>query len=127
MSEPARKSAYTLAAAAGLLGAAGVALAAVAAHKVDSPNLVTAANMLMVHGAAGIGIASFAARQSDSSFVAVGSLMLAAVTLFAGDVTVHTLSGNHIFPYAAPTGGSLTIASWVLFSLVSLRNFWRGG
>src|SRR6185369_7546633 len=42
---------------AGIAGAAGVALAAVAAHKVESPALATAATMLAVHAAAAVGIA----------------------------------------------------------------------
>lgn len=111
---------YLLTIGAGIAGAMGVALAAVAAHKVDSPALVSASTMLMVHAAAAVGIAGLA--RHGRGFIAAGSLMLAAVALFSGDVTVHTLTGNHIFPYAAPTGGSLTIASWIVLALVALRN-----
>lgn len=117
-----------LTAVAGLVGAAGVALAAVAAHKVESPAVATAAQMLMVHAAAAVGIAALAAQGcSGGGLVPAGALMLAAVCLFAGDVTVHALTGSHLFAYAAPTGGSLTILSWLVLAVLALRGFLRRG
>lgn len=118
--------ALALAAVAGILGAAGVSLAAVAAHKIDSPSLVTAANMLMIHAGAGVAIAAMAARASSPVWTWTGALMLAAVALFSGDVAVHAITGNHIFPYAAPAGGTLTIVSWIAVSLAALHGIWRG-
>ncbi len=115
-----------LIAAAGLAGAAGVALAAVAAHKVESPALATAAMMLMVHAAAVLAIAALAARLTNTrSWIGTGAFMLTAVSLFSGDVTLHTLTGAHLFPYAAPTGGSLLIASWLAVTFSAARDWHR--
>jgi uncharacterized membrane protein YgdD (TMEM256/DUF423 family) len=100
---------------AGLAGAAGVSLAAVAAHKVDSPALATAATMLTLHAAAAVGITAVAMGAPRSHlWQGAAVLMLAAASLFSGDIALHTLADTHIFPMAAPTGGSLLIASWLI-------------
>jgi len=115
-SQGARSSApFLILAWAGVAGAAGVALAAVAAHKVESPALATAAMMLTIHAAAAVGIVALAMRtEREKLWQAAAVLMLAAASLFSGDVALHTLSGTHVFPMAAPTGGSLLIASWLI-------------
>jgi uncharacterized membrane protein YgdD (TMEM256/DUF423 family) len=46
--------------------------------------------------------------------------MLFAASLFGSDVTLHTLTGSHLFPMAAPTGGSLLIASWLFVTGIGL-------
>jgi len=114
--EGARSSApFLIWAWAGVAGAAGVALAAVAAHKVESPALATAAMMLTIHAAAAVGIVALAMRtEREKLWQAAAVLMLAAASLFSGDIALHTLSGTHVFPMAAPTGGSLLIASWLI-------------
>jgi uncharacterized membrane protein YgdD (TMEM256/DUF423 family) len=114
--EGARSSApFLILAWAGVAGAAGVALAAVAAHKVESPALATAAMMLTIHAAAAVGIVALAMRtEREKLWQAAAVLMLAAASLFSGDIALHTLSGTHVFPMAAPTGGSLLIASWLI-------------
>ena len=105
---------------AGLAGAAGVALAAVAAHKVDSPALATAAMMLMLHAVAVVALLAVAVRLARTGWwVKLAALMLAAATLFSGDIALHTMSGAHIFPMAAPAGGSLLIASWLCVALLA--------
>jgi uncharacterized membrane protein YgdD (TMEM256/DUF423 family) len=110
---------------AGLAGAAGVALAAVAAHKVESPALATAAMMLMLHAGAAIALLATAAHLARTGWwVKLAAFMLAAATLFSGDIALHTMSGSHIFPMAAPTGGSLLIASWLCVALLAALE-WR--
>ena len=94
---------------AGLAGAAGVALGAAAAHRVDSPALVTASTILMIHAVAVLVLAS-----RSGGFRYAGMFMLVAVALFSGDIALHTLAGSHIFPYAAPIGGSSLILSWLV-------------
>ena len=101
---------------AGLAGAAGVALGAVAAHRVDSPALVTASTILMIHAVAVLVLATLPGHHHAGAargFHYAGIFMLAAVALFAGDIALHTLAGSHIFPYAAPIGGSSLILSWL--------------
>jgi uncharacterized membrane protein YgdD (TMEM256/DUF423 family) len=116
---------FAMCALAGLAGAAGVALAAVAAHKVDSPALATAATMLMIHAGAVLAIAAIALRSENARrWTAVSGLMLAAVSLFSGDIALNTFAGWHIFPMAAPTGGSLLIASWLAVAVISALE-WR--
>ena len=111
--------------AAGLVAASGVALAAVAAHKVDSPALATAAMMLMLHAIAAVSLTAISSRMSQSQlWIGLAALMLAAVALFGGDIALHTLTGSHIFPMAAPTGGSLLIASWLVVALLAALE-WR--
>ncbi|HMN38997.1 MAG TPA: DUF423 domain-containing protein [Hyphomicrobium sp.] len=119
------KGALALLAGAGLAGAAGVALAAAAAHKIESPALATAASMLMIHAAAVVGIAVLATIFPHRGFVPSGASMLAGVCLFAGAVTFHAVTGEHIFPFAAPTGGSLTIASWLALAGCAAAAIWR--
>ena len=113
---------------AGLAGATGVALAAVAAHKVDSPALATAAMMLMLHATAAVALVAVAMRlMRPNWWLKLAAVMLAAVTLFSGDIALHTLTGAHIFPMAAPTGGSLLIASWLGVALLAALEWRRPG
>ena len=112
---------FAVAALAGLSGAAGVALSAVAAHKVDSPALATAAMMLMIHASAVLALVAVALRaQYSRRWLACAGLMIFAALLFSGAVSYHALTGNHIFPMAAPIGGSTLIASWLLVAVLAL-------
>jgi len=103
--------------AAGLCGAAGVALAATAAHQ-GGGNLATAAQFLLFHAPAvlAIGLAggTLALRTG-------GSVLLAGLALFAGDLTMRHYAGTALFAFAAPTGGTLMIAGWLLIGLSALR------
>lgn len=112
---------------AGVLGAAGVALAAVAAHRVADPSLTTAALFLILHGAAALALSAIAGgTNSPTGFLVAGSLMLVAVSLFSGDVTARVLLGDRLFPMAAPTGGTLLILSWLVASISGLVAALRG-
>lgn len=128
MQEETQGSSLIVLAWAGLTGAAGVALAAVAAHKVESPAVATAAQMLMIHAAAAVAILPMSASAGlRRAGVMLAAVMLAAVALFSGDVTVHALTGNHIFPMAAPTGGSTLIACWLALAILAILKRVRGG
>ena len=105
---------------AGLSGAAGVALSAVAAHKVDSPALATAAMILMIHASAVLALVALGLRtQNSRRWMACAGLMIFAALLFSGAVSFHALTGNHIFPMAAPFGGSTLIVSWLLVAVLA--------
>ncbi len=113
---------------AGLLGAAGVALAAVAAHRVGDPSLTTAALFLILHGAAALALSALAGNATwPTGFLVAGSLMLFAVSLFSGDVAARVLLGDRLFPMAAPIGGSLLIISWLVASLSGVISAVKGG
>jgi uncharacterized membrane protein YgdD (TMEM256/DUF423 family) len=53
--------------------------------------------------------------------------MLAAASLFSGEIAFHTLTGNASFRMLAPTGGTLMIVSWLLVALLALAGAWRKG
>lgn len=105
-----------LAIAAGLMGAAGVALAAVAAHRVPTPAMASAAQMLMVHAVAVLAISAWAVRSNAAGgwWRVAARVMLLGVGLFAGDIVLRGFEVGSLLPMAAPVGGSLTILAWVL-------------
>ncbi len=121
------RASLSIAAAAGLAGAAGVALAAVAAHKVTEPALGTAANFLIMHAAAVLAISAWAATSQHASgwWRAAAYVILVGVALFSGDIAASKLIGSGLFPTAAPIGGSLTIAGWILVAVAALVDFGR--
>lgn len=113
---------------AGLLGAAGVALAAVAAHRVADPSLATAAQFLIVHAAAAIGLSALASGTPlPVGFLVSSSLMILAVALFSGDVAVRVFLGGKLFPMAAPLGGSLLIGAWLIAGVCGIIGALRAG
>jgi uncharacterized membrane protein YgdD (TMEM256/DUF423 family) len=94
---------------AGLCGAAGVALSAVAAHA-GGGNVGTAADFLLLHAPAFLAVGLLAAgRWLD---VAAAVLFL-GLFLFAGDLLSRDYLGTRLFPGAAPAGGVLMIAGWI--------------
>ena len=102
--------------AAGLLGAAGVALLAAAAH-LGGDNLRTAAGFMLAHAPAllAVGLAG-----NGRLLPVAGLVLLAGVALFAGDLVLRDLVGTRLFPMAAPTGGTLTILGWLGVALSAL-------
>jgi uncharacterized membrane protein YgdD (TMEM256/DUF423 family) len=107
---------------AGLMGAAGVALAAAAAHAAPGAGLDSAGYMLLFHAAVVVG-AAIAAGQGLVSrplgILAAAGLIVGA-SLFAGDIALRAFAGHRLFPMAAPTGGIVLIASWLMLSLAAL-------
>jgi len=107
---------------AGLMGAAGVVLAAASAHLVDAARLGAASSMLLFHAAVLPGLVALAERgvvRPRIAFVAACGFVVATV-LFAGDLTLRQYAGHGLFPFAAPTGGTLLIASWLVLALSAL-------
>lgn len=108
--------------AAGLLGAGGVALLAMAAHR-GGDNLGTAAAFMLAHAPALLAAGLLGGPAGRGRVLAVASLaMLAGVALFAGDLVLRDLAGTRLFPMAAPTGGTLTILGWLGVAAAAL---WR--
>lgn len=100
---------------AALQGAAGVALAAAAAHVDANPLLSTASQFLTLHAAAGLGLAALArTAPSFPRFLTGAAFALqAGATLFSADLAARVYLGGKLFPFAAPVGGSLTILAWL--------------
>jgi uncharacterized membrane protein YgdD (TMEM256/DUF423 family) len=104
---------------AALMGAAGVILAAAAAHQADATHLAPASSMLLFHASAVLGALALAERgmiHGRIGILAAAGFVVAA-SLFAGDLTLRQYAGHALFPMAAPTGGTLLIASWLLLAL----------
>ena len=100
---------------AGIMGASGVILAAAGAHAAPNAGLSGAAYMLLFHAAAILGGASLTQQG-----VLWRPVMLAVLTawvigagLFAGDIALRAFAGHRLFPFAAPTGGTILIVAWL--------------
>lgn len=106
---------------AGLMGAAGITVAAIGVHAFPGAGLDIAGNMLLFHAAAIVGVVAAVDRGLLSRPVglfAAAGLVVGAV-LFSGDVTLPIYVGFELFPGAAPTGGVLLIVSWVAVALAA--------
>lgn len=104
---------------AGIMGADGVMLAAASAHGVDASRLVSASSMLLFHASAVLGAVALVERgvvHAKIGTAAAFGFFLAA-SLFAGDLTLRQYVGHGLFPMAAPTGGTLLIASWLALAV----------
>ncbi len=109
------KAPRLLIALAGLMGAAGVALAAASAHGTDASRLATASAMLLFHATAILAVVALMARGllHDGIGLAAAFGFIVASALFAADLCLRQFAGHALFPYAAPTGGTLMIVSWL--------------
>jgi uncharacterized membrane protein YgdD (TMEM256/DUF423 family) len=102
---------------AGLMGAAGVALGAAAAHLAGG--LQTASSMLLFHAPAVLAVALLLERglvHGKTGHLAALGFVVGA-TLFAGDLSMRQFAGHRLFPFAAPIGGTLLIASWLTLAV----------
>jgi uncharacterized membrane protein YgdD (TMEM256/DUF423 family) len=106
---------------AGLMGAAGIMLAAGAAHLPDASRLAAASSMLLFHACAVLGAVALAERGvlhgRIGHLTCIGFVV--AASLFAGDMTMRQYTGHGLFPFAAPTGGTLLIVSWLVLALAA--------
>jgi uncharacterized membrane protein YgdD (TMEM256/DUF423 family) len=107
---------------AGAMGAAGVALAAAAAHQPDATRLASASSMLLFHASAVLAAVLLAERRiihMRLGLVAAFGFVVAAA-VFAGDLTLRQYAGHSLFPMAAPTGGTLLILSWLMLAVAAI-------
>jgi uncharacterized membrane protein YgdD (TMEM256/DUF423 family) len=107
---------------AGLMGAAGIVLGAAAAHLPDATRLASASMMLLFHAPAILSIPLLSDRgltQRHLAALATIALGLGAA-LFAGDLAARQYLGHGLFPMAAPSGGTLMIAGWLMLGLSGL-------
>jgi uncharacterized membrane protein YgdD (TMEM256/DUF423 family) len=107
---------------AGLMGAAGVILLAAGAHAAPGAGLDGAGQMLLFHAAAVIGAASALHQglllRPLALAVAIG--LIVGAVLFSGDIAMRAFAGHRLFPYAAPTGGFVLIASWLGLTVAAI-------
>ena len=106
---------------AAIMGADGVILAAAAAHQPDAARLASASSMLLFHALAVLAVVALAERgilHLRIAMLAAWGFVVAAA-LFAGDLALRQYAGHSLFPFAAPTGGTLMIASWLTLAVAA--------
>jgi uncharacterized membrane protein YgdD (TMEM256/DUF423 family) len=106
---------------AGLMGAAGVVLAAMTAHQADASRLGAASSMLLFHAPAVIGTILLIDRRFAHRKIGLlaACSFVAGAALFGGDLTLRQFAGHSLFPMAAPTGGTLLILAWLALALAA--------
>jgi uncharacterized membrane protein YgdD (TMEM256/DUF423 family) len=105
-----------------LMGACGVILAAAAAHQPDATRLASASSMLLFHATAVLASVVLIERGIIHPRIGVAAAFgfAVAAALFAGDLTLRQVAGHSLFPMAAPTGGTLLIASWLALAVAAV-------
>jgi uncharacterized membrane protein YgdD (TMEM256/DUF423 family) len=96
---------------AGLIGAAGVILSAMAAHGGDSHLYSAAATACMAQAPALLAI-HIGWEKIRTALLAAALIGLGCL-LFSGDLVFRARYGNGLFPMSAPTGGFMMIAGWI--------------
>ena len=112
---------------AGLMGAAGIVLAAAGAHIAPGAGLDSAASMLLFHAAAVIGGAALiqqGALWRPLALAVLAAWVLGAV-LFSGDIALRAFTAHRLFPFAAPSGGMIMIAAWLALAVSAVVPIWR--
>jgi uncharacterized membrane protein YgdD (TMEM256/DUF423 family) len=106
---------------AGMMGADGVILAAASAHQADASRLAAASSMLLFHACAVLATVALAERALIHARIGFGAAIgfVIASVLFAGDLALRQYAGHGLFPMAAPTGGTLLIASWLALAVAA--------
>lgn len=107
---------------AGLMGAAGVVLAAAGAHARPGAGLDTASQMLLFHAPAVVAVAAAIAQGLLARPIALAAAvgLVCGAALFAGDLVLRAYAGTRLFPMAAPTGGTILILSWIALAAAAL-------
>ena len=106
---------------AAIMGADGVILAAASAHQADASRLGAASSMLLFHACAVLAVVALVERALIHARVGTAAAFgfVIAAALFAGDLTLRQYAGHGLFPMAAPTGGTLLIASWLVLAVAA--------
>lgn len=107
---------------AGLMGAGGIALAAAGAHAAPGSGLDSAGYMLLLHAASVLGGAALiqqGALLRPLALAALAAWVLGAA-LFSGDIALRAFAGHRLFPMAAPSGGIILIAGWIMLAAAAI-------
>ena len=106
---------------AAIMGADGVILAAASAHQADASRLGAASSMLLFHATAVLAVVALTERGVIHARIGIASAFgfVVAAVLFATDLTLRQYAGHSLFPFAAPTGGTLLIVSWLLLAVAA--------
>lgn len=110
-----------LAATGAWLAGIAVALAAYAAHAVESAQQVRLQSAALFAFAHGLALAAFATRAASRWMRIALFVLLAGVLLFSGSLVAEALLG--LRPRLAPFGGTLLVAGWLLLGAA----LWKQG
>jgi len=107
---------------AGLMGAAGVVLAAAGAHAAPHAGLASAAYLLLFHATAVLGGSALTHQGLLWRPLALAAAIgwIVGAMLFAGDVSARAFIGHRLFPFAAPAGGTILIAAWLALAAAAV-------
>lgn len=105
---------------AGLLGAIGVATAAMASHGEDVRNLAAISAMALAHAPVLL-VLGLAGRSRALSIA--GLVLATGCAIFVGDLAMRHWMGTSLFPGAAPIGGGGMILGWLA---VAVAGMFRG-
>ncbi len=114
---------------ASLMGGGGVIIAAAGAHDGGGETARIAADFLLIHAAVLLAVcvpASLAALQ-DRWLLTALTILAVGVVVFSAELTLASLADWRPLPLAAPVGGFLMIAGWVLLAVAFVRRLTRGG
>jgi uncharacterized membrane protein YgdD (TMEM256/DUF423 family) len=100
---------------AGVIGCAGVALAAAATHGGDTHYFGAASTMSLAHAPALLAI--YAGYDRLRTAPAAGLVLGLGTLLFGGDLIYRHFHDTGLFPLAAPIGGFAMMAGWILAGL----------
>jgi len=113
---------------AGVMGAAGIVLAAAGAHVAPGAGLDSAAYMLLFHAAAvmgGVALTGQGLLWRPPALAALAGFVLGAA-LFSGDIAFRAFTTHRLFPFAAPSGGFILIAAWLGLAVAAVAAAMRG-
>jgi uncharacterized membrane protein YgdD (TMEM256/DUF423 family) len=107
----------TLIALAGLLGALGVATAAMASHGEDVRNLAAISAMALAHAP----VLLILGLIGRGRVLAIGGLVIAAgCAIFIADLAMRHWAATALFPGAAPIGGASVILGWLTLAFAAM-------
>jgi uncharacterized membrane protein YgdD (TMEM256/DUF423 family) len=103
---------------AGLLGAGGVAAAAMAAHAGDERILGALALVALSHAPAVLALALYG---STSKLLRAATILIGlGALIFCLDLAVRHFTGGRLFPVSAPFGGTAMIAGWLVLVVAAI-------
>jgi uncharacterized membrane protein YgdD (TMEM256/DUF423 family) len=112
---------------AGLMGAAGIALTAAAAHTAPGAGLDTAGYLLLLHAIAvlgGVALLQQGLLLRPLMFTVLGGWVLGS-TLFAADIALRAFFDHRLFPMAALSGGIILILAWIALAAAAVLTLVR--
>lgn len=105
-----------------LAGLLGVASSAAAAHVSGADSLKTAAQFLLLHAPAIFALVALSVAGTTHRLLTriAASALVLGLALFSSDLALRALHGAPLFPMAAPSGGMILMAGWLLAGVAAL-------